>query len=989
MGRKNQKKIESGPMTMIDPFWQPDPDQLTELTNRYWPANSSQRTTKDTIRWTRRISSAYVTDIGALLSGIAIAFSEERAPRWRWIKARSGLRSFTRWYLNQLAANEQQAKKSLKSYAKWSEWYAAGNPKSVPPKIVGGSRGVTERRGKQTLNFPFLSGPTDVSRLIERFWKKDEISKKEIVLLFQLARFARGMAPASEDICVTAIREWYENATTFHCREKDRFTVSSAMEEYSKRWAKRYTAKQRTVHTSFSTSASLFDSRKEKGKAAAIVEGVKCWLNRRLESFQVPEPGVYYTVLGTRHVLHGPGEDDDESRPYIGSVIAQTRNAEETFCVQELVLLWALSFAPYNFAWEVSTDRNPDVHHEFNGILPDLWKDSPPEVYSAKCDVAVTARVCAVREDGNKARIVTTDPDVVTVLLHTARDVLYSAIERDPYMTAHDHGTIWHFGRKIERRKRPIKQILSVDKTTFSDTFDLPLQAAIYDGVTSGHNDPNAQRILRALRPFAVGPRRYLVPDFHRGITSISTKAAKQWFYTGDQNDFFVLTPGKNKAVAPMGSPITYSINCLWSRFEHDASADFRGIGPFLAEPRFSTHVAVTIQGDDTTCECSGRKSKRYEAICKITGTKIGDGAHHLSRRLAVFCEECLVKVNSNWEHHDTIKTRVLVATNCKKDPRLPTGVIDPLLTRGTAVSSQIRYATENQKRASIYVLGKTIRRKTGEFRHLYTPSFLGGLGYPSRRSDKRIWRKWVPKDVKKIISAVVSPDATEQTVTNPNTLNSVGYFNKKGLVNRADLLSLLDRVPRPRDSKAWVEKNPLRITDEDVPKIGMIHVNELIRKFSETHGLKRDEAGNEPHDLKYRGRRWMLRQIPRESDFEPLSDTLRTLGTDDSLRSMLTSLKSARPYFGYGTYKKARKERIEMAREALGERAVGTPIIRNPPDFQTLQTRLYTMFGQIWINRKHPETELLLSRAGLIKVGIQKDPNLNRQSQQTSLPTS
>lgn len=805
--------------------------------------------------------------------------------------------------------------------------------------------------------------------------------------MYQFARFGRGLAPGNQEKCISALRKWHHNATNLHCDESNQETIRIAMEEYAAAWSSRFSKKQKTIHTSFSTSASLFSSRKDKGKARSVVEAVGSWLNMRLEGGDIPANGKYYTVLGTsvnvnRPELESVEDPDDHYRPKVGNLIAGTTDPSCCYNVQELVLLWALSCAPYNFAWEVQTTSPPDYTPAFDlaWVLPRLWLELP-EVTGSTNDIAVTARVCCVPEDGNKSRIVTTDPDMITILLHCARDVLYSVVDKDPYMTAHDHSTIWHFGRQLGRKEKTVDRLLSVDKTCFSDTFDLPLARAIYDGVARGHQDPNARRVLLALRSLATGSRRYMVPDYSNGKTMISTTAARLWFQAGIQEGFFLISPAKNVAILPMGSPITYSVNCIWSRFEHDAACHPRGIGPFLAKPKPTYGEPCRIQGDDTVCRSSKRKANRYRTVCKLTGTQIGDGSQHESRRLAVFCEEALFRPDPSgkWEHEDTLKTRVLNATNCRKDPTLPVGVTDPLLTRGNAVSGQIRYATAEMRSQAIYVLEKTLNRlKTSgkdHFREFFTPTYLGGLGYPSRRSDARIWRKWVPKNVKRIVSALVSPDMTEQTVLNPNTLNSLSYFNKKGAENRRDVFTLLQDVPRRRDSLQTIQE----LTDagenwlkrqEPHMNLGFVVQNDLVQEFAKQRNSQPDEFGNEPTSLNYRGRRYILTELKKVTKFRPLGDVLKTLERDESLRALISSLDSCKPYFGYKNYKRMYKDRIHSATELLGERAERTPIIRSVHDFDQLDLRLKQSHGNMWVHVEHPEVELLLGRAGMIKLG-------------------
>jgi len=585
---------------------------------------------------------------------------------------------------------------------------------------------------------------------------------------------------------------------------------------------------------------------------------------------------------------------------------------------------------------------------------------------------------------------VTTDPEVSTVLTHILRDTLYSIIEHDPASTASNAETIWHFGNRLNKVGYK-GSLISVDKTTATDTFDLDLVEAIYDGVADG-SDPARKRILTALRPFCVQERRYLVPDYRTGATTFTAQDAQAWF-NGQRRvakeGFFEVKPSETKAIAPMGAPTTYSLLTIWSRFEADWSQRDRSLWKQLPRLRPTKDPLMKVQGDDVVMVGGNRRDKRYRTVCRQTGTIIGDGSHFVSKRFATFCEEPLVRdPKGQWGHRDLIKIRVLCGLNCRKDPTLPAGQKDPLITRGSAVNQVLRYAGPETRQAAMASLDRTTDRlprlRKGRINHwkwLYVPTNLGGLGYPSTRSDKRIWRKWVPKEVKRIMNVCLSPNEAMETVLMSGHLNSTGWVSKKNFETRQDLLvDLLKDLPKASETRKRDLTHALDSPSEwsqrgTQNELGLLTERDLTQlcvdqKPSWAQWLGPDRDGRLPGQPGWVGRRNLLRSIQHKTNWMTLKDLVADLETDDSVRALLVQAgRKKLPYYGLPEYDRLRPRRIRDTKSRFPPaRLFGTPDIRFK-DFADLTSRLLAQTSTLWVHKSYTLVSDLLSRSRNLRV--------------------
>lgn len=686
------------------------------------------------------------------------------------------------------------------------------------------------------------------------------------------------------------------------------------------------------------------------------------------------EPGIYYTVLRTKYEVSG--ETSTVSGTFFG-----TDDPGDISQVQYAMVFWALSEAIDAFGWEVGTNRPPDYGGSYTG-LPWLWKDEPPRVLWSKIDTQLIARVCAVEEDGKKVRIATTESEVAVILLHIMRDVLYKMVESDPNSTAHDHATTWHFVEEIHRKKTKVNRIISVDKTRATDTFDLDLVESLYDGITDGQKSPAGRNILMALRPFATSRRRYLIPRYSEGVTAVAAKDVQSWLFGQKPKGFFPLQPNKNVAVLPMGSPHSYSLLTVWTSFELDAALSGSNLKDFLSNPVLERHTPKKIQGDDGILCGSNRVDKRLRRFCNMIGTTIGDGSHFCSRTYGVFCEEPAVRDDQGWEHLDLIKVRILSGHNVKKDPTRPAGKIDPLISRGKAVMSILRYASPELRDKARICVDKTtpalstIRgRDRSETKFLAVPTYLGGLEYPSNRSDKRIWRKWVPRTVKRLASIMAAPNESTKPVVLRALLESTSWVSRHNVETRVDFLEhLLGDIPGTKMSKPFLSPDMFRKEEgSEVDRIGMVPWADLV-EVATRHPklgpmLQPDREGNPITSPEWRGKRRFRRTVERETPFIPLTQLISRLQRDDTLQGLLDGRNKAVPYFTYKDHCVIRQRNQQKAvKAATLERVKKTPLIKFKSFFD-LKQRVEETSQTLWVNTRHHLVSDLLEMTGDLRV--------------------
>jgi hypothetical protein len=259
--------------------------------------------------------------------------------------------------------------------------------------------------------------------------------------------------------------------------------------------------------------------------------------------------------------------------------------------------------------------------------------------------------------------------------------------------------------------------------------------------------------------------------------------------------------------------------------------------------------------------------------------------------------------------------------------------------------------------------------------RFLALPTFLGGLEYPSDRSDKRIWRKWVPKTIKKVASALASPNEGFIPVIARSLMDSRSWISKHNVETRVDFLyNLLDELPSVKDSKPHYNVGMFEMVDDDTP-IGLI-TWDTLKEYAQEHPrlgplMGTDRNGNPHTHPEWRGKRFFRRKIETSTPFMSLIDLLNKLKRDDTLRGLLAGNRKMVPYFTYKDHCHLRKKNYTKIVETIGEKQVaGTPLVKFE-SFWKLRQRIDEVSGTLWVHENNPNVKLLLSLSGDLRVEL------------------
>jgi hypothetical protein len=376
-----------------------------------------------------------------------------------------------------------------------------------------------------------------------------------------------------------------------------------------------------------------------------------------------------------------------------------------------------------------------------------------------------------------------------------------------------------------------------------------------------------------------------------------------------------------------------------------------------------------------------------------MTGTILGDGAHHTSSQFAVFCEKILVRERGQtvgrWLPADVVLVKTFIGNNIRKDPKQPVGAKDPFILRGTACAQQVVYATRAVRRIADYSLWSTYRRyreeiKTETFnrwKFVHVPIYLGGLGYPSTASDKRIWRKRVPRNVKQILANFLSDNERAADVVRYLSLNSLNYCNSKNMVEQyEEVLNLFEDVPDARESRKLTDDSKdlaIQSRGKGDSRLGILTYEDLVRlSVDSTHqssrglGTALDSNGRSLTDRRSFLRRTFRRHLSTNTNWMPFTELVRLCLRDASLRALLRGRAVSTPFFSYGSYMSTRSKRIKKAEQLLtSTRLRGTPPIKFR-NFYHLSERLRKKSSELWVNRDHDWIAELIAQVGELELG-------------------
>jgi hypothetical protein len=867
------------------------------------------------------------TDIAAVLTNVLLAWPKQTVSFNQRREIRSNFRTYFDWYGKQFLENSYHARKLLKSNAKWLEWFVSREWDELTPDLLTGNRGVREIRGKKVTIFPFL-GTID-AKLFNRMTTQN-LTTADQFLIAQLAKFGRCLGPGDEKCAAKALEQFHEDLLTSRGLPEWDQRVRELLKAYAANYVRKFPITTNHFHMSASASAKFEETRSKNGGLGRAVESIQGLLDRPRRDVPEGEPITVYSFFGTKHTVGFREPLDEEEVPLDEPTVKLTLFGTES--LEAVSFLEALIFAT---AYEIGM---PDGVIKFDAeTAPDFvvegipfWANRPP-IGTFRQRRTFRCRVSTVPENGNKVRVVTVQEYLVVLVTHLQRSLYDTTIKKDPDMTASSHSTIWH---TVNHRnwKDPKAQApryhrmkLSIDKSRCTDTFSRLKSLAIDEGILEGTPEGSFERtFLESLRELNDPATDVVLPNYKEGKTTLTLDDAKDALSGGDDEYALVVRNAERIGAQFMGGATSYVKLCIWSRFEDDwANAITLGKErEFLLDPKPVNEPGRLIQGDDVVTKGGRTKGRNYRRVCERTGTVIGDGSQFNSRYYAVFCEEPLVRASlrTQWRHLDLIKSRPLIGLNVRKDPRLPAGQTDPYISRGTAINQQLVYLDEADDRRT--VIPEIIWRTSDRYREahrrdrrwtwFHVPTELGGLGYPSKRSKKYVWRKWVPKRLKQIASAIALPNETPESVLWANLLSSTGYVSKRNVTSRAQFIA---EYVRPLMQKASTTRKTEWSFKTTEPVQGFVTDNDLKAKAIE-EGL----FGLDPKDRDeilsrhWKGNRWFRLNIERKSTWIPFMTWLNCVLENFGFAQLLNGLNNVKPFFGLPEWDKVRRRRMNDA---------------------------------------------------------------------------
>ena len=311
-------------------------------------------------------------------------------------------------------------------------------------------------------------------------------------------------------------------------------------------------------------------------------------------------------------------------------------------------------------------------------------------------------------------------------------------------------------------------------------------------------------------------------------------------------------------------------------------------------------------------------------------------------------------------------------------------GKVDPLLSRGVAISQQLAYfwALPNDPREAfvkeVMVAANWKRLKpfmsSRDQRLLQLPTVLGGLNYPTDKTFSQFWRK-ISSIEKKVLSAIISPDVTQQAWMVTHLLSTTARPSKRGeQLNIAVLDHIIQELGKPiRDAEGkreWQcnltkgeglteDFEPGLITKQDI----ILYPDTTTDALAPHKGA--DKKGLRPTDSQWAGHRNLRLQISRLTDLIPFHEVVDDLLQENLYEQMWTqSTVPPTKILRFPTYKKQFAACRKYALQVLGSQVNSAPRF-HPSSFDDIKFRIADK-SILYVDRKNPACAGLFQKTHL-----------------------
>jgi hypothetical protein len=555
--------------------------------------------------------------------------------------------------------------------------------------------------------------------------------------LFLIRSWKRSLPKPSRDKVAKTLQKFCDLVSKeYEC------PLLSHADHFMDSWYNRFLPRRvRSPEITLTPAASFECTLKEGGKSV--------WFSRLFEEF-LELPLVRDTRLGSGGQRKPQAPGGGPGMFFSGNIAGADYKAWGLPCLfHRLRLEGYLPGDPDEFLF---VDEDP--HERISAVLDHQEPPSADEpLYPSK--------VVPILERGDKCRVVTTAPAVVTTALQLLRSVIYQFLAEDHYCLIlykgyrykslgawKDAHPLWW--KRISSDPRKIR-FLSTDLTSATDTFARSLVETLTRRFFGNFIKEHPKyRYLNHLIGFVFCPQDYILPDKTRvlGLRGTPMGNPANWAFLEIINEFAL-------AVA---EEAYYSAGVLMGG---DPTADM--IGKL-------TIPAVFCGDDNLTMFHDPGLFRLYEKYMSLCGGMISAGSHFESSEIAFFTE---IPYTSRLEYIEVPKLRMLI----EHENNLPDGKFEnPIFYRGETISKAVSYLVGPLESMKDGILQWSLLRNFDIIRRcillkipVTVPRQYGGWGFTSPTGRVRL-----PSRHKKALKVLLRDDHSLKFVIFRSRLASI-----------------------------------------------------------------------------------------------------------------------------------------------------------------------------------------------------------------------
>lgn len=701
----------------------------------------------------------------------------EGPPRTENLKVKRSILKFYKWVLTcWVNQGGDWTLKRLSNLSAWCLYYCVESEYSQP-EVLSGTYGMS-RDG--FLDFNHFNGGNLEALVPTRGPRMVSPHEKTNFYLYELYSAKGGLPGPSDETVLSAFRKHRE---TLLSRGETHEVILNAAERFARKYHDKFKPLPSAVHITVGNSAVLENTRSKGGRGA--------WIMEQLEQVKMFDP---IEIPGYQGPLYDAFGEYLRGYPTPGSLCLEDLYSEVR-TIDGGEGLDAMMDSSKARARALEYRCYEEAHK--SGFLPGvngepLWGSGYMGIYSSPPEILTTdfrskpylVRASAVKEQGNKARIITISPGSLATILHNARTYCFSSLRKDPEVgSLSEDGTLNSYLKRVNKylQENPDEDLsdqvlVSLDLTRATDTFHLDICQRFSRGYLGHPSTPLKVRILQDLAASPVS-LEYPLNDFELNGESISERGIL------------------------MGNPSSWFFLCLFTRFFWELSGyltrvlrnynkvyrngkltkkALESIDAFLNtdDSKISSGDPKTGRcGDDQISLCKKLRGLLFEKLLSEGGGIISPGVHFRSEKWGIYCKSLLRldKTKRKMDFEDILRSRLLSTP----DARLPGKKENPPeWSRGSASSKELAWWQGDEFRDSVYQSASTFVHwryadflKKARFMGLeiYLPQAFGGLEYPHHQRKIILQGK-----TKRMLSILLRNDISIEHLLESNKLGKL-----------------------------------------------------------------------------------------------------------------------------------------------------------------------------------------------------------------------